>query len=86
MENTITISIEEYKGLVRTSIEKEFHEQIIGLQDRIKQMEEVHASDTEELRSNSMYWYQRWEAENKKVDALKEELEFYKPASQQEAS
>lgn len=95
MENTnvITISIEEYKDLIRVAVEKEFHEQIIGLQEQIKKMEETHLEDCNSLREDKLYWYNRYIEADKKVGELekelyvvKEELDFYKPAKQEEAS
>lgn len=93
MENTnvITITVEEYKDLIRTSVEKEFHAQITGLQEEIKKMETIHAEDCASLKEDSNFWYKRFcekdkglDAANARITELEEELSFYKPAPQQE--
>lgn len=93
MENVITISIEEYKDLLRVSVEREFHDQIDCLNEKIQSIEATAASDRDQLREDKLYWYNRYlEADKKAGDlekelfAVKEELDFYKPAKQEEAS
>ena len=93
MENTVTITVEEYKDLVRVAVEKEFHEQIINLQKQIETMEKNHLEDCQSLRDDSMFWYKRCNGRETELDAakariaeLEEELSFYKPAKHEEAS
>ena len=94
MENSITITVEEYKDLIRTSVEREFREQIAGLQEQIRNMETTHAEDCASLKSDSDFWYKQYCAKNNdlvsanaRIAELEDELSFYKPAQQeQEAS
>ena len=86
MENTNYISIpaEEYKALLSESIEKEYIDQIRTLLEKIDDMEAEFKEQRKTLEENSLYWFKRWETENKKVGELEEELSFYKPAQQEQ--
>lgn len=94
MENCITITVEEYKDLIRTSVEREFHAQVAGLQEQIRNMETTHAEDCANLKDDSNFWYKQMcekekslKAANARIAELEDELSFYKPAQQeQEAS
>ena len=91
MENVITISIEEYKDLIRVSLEDEYRKQIDALQEKVKQIEELRSDDCTRLTEDKIYWYKQYcakgnelESANARIAELEEELSFYKPAQQEQ--
>lgn len=61
---TITIELEEYKELLRQSVQMEYETKIHDMEAKVAKAEEM-----------KCYWYDRWATVQKELDTLKAEKE-----------
>ncbi len=77
--NTVIITVEEYRNLIETKLRAEIEAEYAVEIDSLKKEAKAESDD-------ALNWYRKYNAIKDENVKLRDELEFYKPAKQAEAS
>ena len=77
--NTVIITVEEYRSLIEAKLRAEIEAEYAVQIDSLKKEAKAESDDA----SN---WYRKYNAIKTEYEKLRDELDFYKPAKQEEAS
>jgi len=77
--NTVIITVEEYRSLIEAKLRAEIEAEYAVQIDSLKKEAKAESDDA----SN---WYRKYNAAKDEITKLRDELDFYKPAKQEEAS
>ena len=77
--NTVIITVEEYRNLIEAKLRAEIEAEYAIQIDDLKKEAKAESDD-------ALNWYRKYNAIKDENAKLRDELDFYKPAKQEEAS
>lgn len=77
--NTVIITVEEYRNLIEAKLRAEIEAEYAVQIDDLKKEAKAESDD-------ALNWYRKYNAIKDENAKLRDELDFYKPAKQEEAS